>query len=67
MPGDLGGLELAPWLREKAPDVRIVVMSGYSVDPVMADPVARGFAGALPKPFTVEALSRAVESCFDGN
>jgi PAS domain S-box-containing protein len=65
MPGDLGGLELAAWLREKAPDVRIVVMSGYSVDPVMADPAARGFAGALPKPFTVETLSRAVESCFE--
>ena len=65
MPGDLGGVEIAAWLREKDPDVRIVVMSGYSVDPVMADPGARGFSGALPKPFTVEALNRAVESCFE--
>jgi two-component system cell cycle sensor histidine kinase/response regulator CckA len=64
MPGDLGGLGVAACLRERDADVPIVVMSGYSVDPVMANPMARGFRGALPKPFTIDALEQALDSCF---
>jgi DNA-binding NarL/FixJ family response regulator len=56
MPGDLGGMEVIRELRQRDPDVRLVVMSGYSEDPVMANARELGLIGALQKPFGVAVL-----------
>ena len=56
MPGDLGGLEVIRELRDREPSVKLVVMSGYSEDPVMANARELGLVGALQKPFGVAAL-----------
>jgi len=39
---------------------RLIVSSGYSSDPVMADHLAYGFRGVLPKPYRVEGLEQVV-------
>ncbi len=57
VPGGLGGKDTVAALREKTPGAKVLVTSGYSNDPVMADPQAYGFAGSLAKPFRIEELS----------
>ena len=43
------------------PDVRAIVSSGYSNDPVMANYADFGFKGVITKPFTLQNLSDEVE------
>jgi CheY-like chemotaxis protein len=54
----LGGRQTVARLREADPTVRAIVCSGYSEDPVLADPGAFGFDGSLPKPFDLQTLER---------
>ncbi len=60
IPGGMGGVEAAQRLREIDPDVRIIVSSGYSNDPVMASYRDYGFLGVARKPFKVGELSRVL-------
>jgi len=66
IPGGMGGREAIVKLREIDPDVRAIVSSGYSNDPVMADHKAFGFAGIVPKPYTIQRLRDAVEQVLGG-
>jgi CheY-like chemotaxis protein len=63
MPGDLGGAAVVARLREFDPGTKIVVMSGYSVEPTMSQHRELGLVGTLQKPFTLEDL-RALLDCF---
>lgn len=56
MPGDLDGAKVIARLREEDPVLEILVISGYSVDPVMARQRELRLLGALQKPFTLEQL-----------
>jgi signal transduction histidine kinase/CheY-like chemotaxis protein len=56
VPGGMGGKEAAPLLREIDPDVVLLVSSGYSNDPVIADFRHYGFNGAISKPFDAGTL-----------
>lgn len=47
----LGGLEIIDELRELFPDAVIIASSGYSRDPVLAEPKRFGFDASLPKPY----------------
>jgi signal transduction histidine kinase/ActR/RegA family two-component response regulator len=60
IPGGMGGLEAFLRIRALDPDVAAVVSSGYSTDPVMSDWQARGFRGALAKPYVAGALREAL-------
>ena len=60
VPGGMGGLEAVRRLRTLDPGVRVVATSGYSNDPIMAAHRDYGFVGVLPKPYTLEDLSRAI-------
>jgi CheY-like chemotaxis protein len=59
---EMGGLELAARAVERAPNIRIILMSGYTDADV--GPIGRGerVEGFLPKPFTAESLLDAVRS-----
>ena len=58
IPGGMGGLEALRELLALDPGARAIVSSGYSSDPVMADPGAYGFAGVIPKPYCLADLER---------
>jgi len=61
IPGGMGGKDAVGRLRDLDPDVRAIVASGYSNDPIMADHQRYGFCGKIAKPFTLHDLSMAVE------
>ena len=54
--GGMGGMETILALRQIDPDVKAVVMSGYSEDPALQEPEVCGFKAALQKPFDTESL-----------
>jgi PAS domain S-box-containing protein len=51
IPGEEGGVEVLKALGGLDPTVRAVATSGYSDDPVMAEPGRFGFAASLAKPY----------------
>jgi len=60
--GGMGGKGAVKRLLEIDPQVKAVVSSGYSNDPVMTDFRRYGFIGALPKPYTMKNLLEALDS-----
>ncbi|MDW7650674.1 MAG: PAS domain S-box protein [Bacillota bacterium] len=56
----MGGQQALEKLREYDPDVRAIVSSGYSNDPVMSNYQAYGFAGCVPKPYGIEKLGQVL-------
>ncbi|NIM14122.1 MAG: PAS domain S-box protein [Candidatus Aminicenantes bacterium] len=61
VPNGMGGKECIRELREIDPNVKAIVSSGYSNDPVMANYRDFGFQGVLPKPYQLQKLSEALE------
>lgn len=57
VPGGMGGYEAMNILLKIDPNVRAIVSSGYSTDPIMADYKKYGFKGIVPKPYTVKDLA----------
>lgn len=62
--GGMGGRELLPLLKTRYPGLRVIVTSGYSIDPVMADHRRFGFDGVLKKPFSLADLTLAVDEAL---
>ncbi|MBD3331706.1 response regulator, partial [candidate division GN15 bacterium] len=60
VPGGMGGQSVLRELKRIDKDVRAVVASGYSNDPVLANFRQRGFSGRLIKPFRIEDLANVV-------
>jgi CheY-like chemotaxis protein len=56
IPGGLGGKQTVQRLLEIDPGAKVVVLSGYSNDPVLADYASHGFCARLNKPVTLAAL-----------
>ena len=61
IPGGMGGKETALLLLEIDPDVVLIVSSGYSNDPVIANYRQYGFRGAIRKPFDADTLARELK------
>ena len=59
MPGDLDGAVVIARLRAEDSGLKVIVMSGYSAHPVMANQGELDLAARLQKPFTFEALAAA--------
>jgi len=55
IPEGMGGKDAAQLILRFDPDARLIVSSGYSDDPVMADHKRFGFQAMLPKPYTVHS------------
>jgi signal transduction histidine kinase/ActR/RegA family two-component response regulator len=60
VPGGMGGKECMAELLKLDPDVRAIVSSGYSNDPVMANFRQHGFRAVVPKPYAVNVLAEAI-------
>jgi DNA-binding NarL/FixJ family response regulator len=61
----MGGVDTLRELRRLAPDVRAIVSSGHSNDPVMAKHRDFGFVAVAPKPYTYDELISAVDRALD--
>jgi len=60
IPGGLGGKDIIEEIKELDPDVKAVVTSGYSEDPVMAHYKDYGFEARLKKPFALQDFKNAL-------
>jgi DNA-binding NtrC family response regulator len=57
MPGEIDGVALARHVREKHPQLRLVVMTGYAEQ---LEEITRQGYTVLPKPWTAANLARAL-------
>ena len=60
IPGGMGGKEAIKRLIEIDPNVKAIVSSGYSNDPLMSEFRKCGFAGVVLKPYQIAELSEQV-------
>lgn len=60
IPGGMGGRETVERLLQIDPEARVVVSSGYSQDPILADYSRYGFRGIIRKPYEFEGLADTV-------
>jgi signal transduction histidine kinase/CheY-like chemotaxis protein len=64
--GGMGGKEAVKKLREIAPDVKAIVASGYSNDPVLANYREYGFCGVFAKHDKTEELGKTLHQVING-
>jgi putative nucleotidyltransferase with HDIG domain len=60
VPGGMGGRDAIQKLREIDPEVRAIVSSGYTNDPVMIDFKKYGFSDVIAKPYKLAELSEVL-------
>jgi CheY-like chemotaxis protein len=65
IPGGMGGKLAVKKLLEMDPEAKAVVLSGYSNDPVLADPVAYGFRAGMSKPASMEELRETLHRVLE--
>jgi len=56
IPGGMGGKDAVLQCRKKYPDMPIFASSGYSADPIMAEPEKYGFTASISKPYRLQDL-----------
>lgn len=66
VPGGMGGKEAIQKLLTIDPQAKVIVSSGYSNDPIMADYARYGFCGVLPKPYKTVDLQRLLHNVVTG-
>jgi CheY-like chemotaxis protein len=61
VPLGMGGKETIEQLRKFDPEVKAIVSSGYTDDPVVQDFSRYGFSGSLTKPYKITDLKNLLE------
>ncbi len=61
IPGGMGGVDVLKRLKNMDPQIKAIVVSGYSTDPVLSRFREYGFSGALVKPFMLKDLEKTVK------
>jgi nitrogen-specific signal transduction histidine kinase/CheY-like chemotaxis protein len=64
VPGGMGGRETMEKLLQMDPQVRALVSSGYSSDPVLAHYRAHSFVGMVAKPYDIAELTSAIQAAL---
>ena len=67
VPGGMGGKETILRLVKIDPEVKAMVSSGYSNDPIMADFRMYGFKGVIAKPYNARELSEVLHRMITEN
>ncbi|HEX3020443.1 MAG TPA: ATP-binding protein [Chitinispirillaceae bacterium] len=65
IPAGMGGKETLLKLLEIDPEVKALVSSGYSNDPIMADYKNYGFKGVITKPYNIKELSISLQQVLN--
>jgi len=65
VPGGMGGKAAIEKLLRLDPQIKAIVSSGYSDDPIIANFVAYGFSGVIAKPYRIAELSTVLNSVLD--
>ena len=65
IPGGMGGKDAIEKLLELDPNVKAIVSSGYSTDPVMSQYEKHGFIGVVAKPYSIQELGLALEDALN--
>jgi DNA-binding NarL/FixJ family response regulator len=60
----MGGKEAFQKLLVMDPEAKIIVSSGYSDDPILANFQEYGLKGVIPKPFELGALSKVLHEAL---
>lgn len=60
IPGGMGGKEAAQQILKLDPSARLIVSSGYSTDPIMADHTKYGFKTVMTKPYSMSDISHTL-------
>jgi DNA-binding NtrC family response regulator len=63
----MGGKETMKNLLQIDPDVRAVISSGHTTDPLMVNYREYGFKGVVAKPFTIEELCKTLSDVMMSN
>ena len=67
VPGGMGGLEALERMRAIDPEVKAIVSSGYSSDPVLAHYRDSGFRGRVAKPYELTEFGRVLGEVLGGS
>ena len=65
IPGGMGGKETLDAMLKLDPNVKAIVSSGYSNDPVMSDYGRFGFRQAIRKPYHIQEMSAALKEVLE--
>ena len=65
IPGGMDGKEAVQEILNLDPDAKVIVSSGYSNDPVMANFKDYGFCSAIVKPYQLQELSKVINQLID--
>jgi two-component system, cell cycle sensor histidine kinase and response regulator CckA len=65
IPGGRGGAAIIQQLLTIDPSIKAIVSSGYSDDPIMADPHRYGFAARLSKPYRFEEMGQVFQMLLE--
>ncbi len=66
IPGGVGGKIAIQEFKKFDPEVKAIVASGYSSDPIIANYTEYGFVGCVRKPFTVKELNDTLTRILSG-
>lgn len=67
IPGGKGGLDIVSELLELQPALAVFASSGYSNDPIMAEPEKYGFTGSIQKPYRIEDIAKILRDRISQN
>jgi two-component system, cell cycle sensor histidine kinase and response regulator CckA len=66
IPGGMGGKKAMEILLKTDPEIKAIVYSGYSDDPVMSNYREYGFKSMMAKPFDAYALGKVLSAVLKG-
>ena len=61
----MGGKDAVKEILALNPEAKILVSSGYSTDPLMANFADYGFCGAIVKPYKIQELNRILREALE--
>lgn len=62
---DMSGMDIVKTIRQKQPDVALIMITGYASVPTAVEAMKLGAQEYLPKPFTPDEITQVVEKALE--